>query len=215
VKAVQFRVDAAADALLLTGVEPTVTKVRAQMGGGSPNAVTPALAYWRVRLKARLDARSRGDELPSTLIDAARAFYAHALQVAAEKKPATARDDREQLKVELDRTKSQLRHAERELEEQREQRALLFEAAGRTHGSLVEAQVLAQHCAAQARELQAKLDAAKQELGAARSRITVLEAKLALAATKKPRPGPRQSPSTRPGTAASRPTAKRKRPRRR
>jgi chromosome segregation ATPase len=133
-----------------------------------------------MRLKARLDARSRGDELPPTLIDAARAFYAHALQVGAAKTPAAARDDREALKVELDRVKSQLRHAERELEEQREQRALLFEAAGRTHASLVEAQALAQHCAAQARELQAKLDAAQRELGATRSTVAMLRAKLTL-----------------------------------
>jgi hypothetical protein len=208
VKAVQFRVDAAADALLLAGVEPTVTKVRAQMGGGSPNAVTPALAYWRMRLKARLDARSRGDELPPTLIDAARAFYAHALLVAAEKKPAAARDDRELLKVELDRTKSRLRHAERELQDQREQRALLFEAAGRTHSSLVEAQALAQHCAAQAGELQARLDAAHADLGKARSQIAALEAKLALAAlTRRARRATKPKSKPRPSTRLARKSA--------
>ena len=43
----QAQVDDAADALLAAGENPTVEKVRAALGTGSPNTVTRMLDTWR------------------------------------------------------------------------------------------------------------------------------------------------------------------------
>ena len=44
----------AADAILGTGENPTVEKVRAELGTGSPNTVTRMLDVWRGHLGERL-----------------------------------------------------------------------------------------------------------------------------------------------------------------
>ena len=43
----QARVNEAAKALLAQGIRPTVTRIRAALGGGSPNDLAPAVKYWR------------------------------------------------------------------------------------------------------------------------------------------------------------------------
>src|SRR6267378_927084 len=48
-------VSQAADALLRTGERPTVEKIRAAIGRGSPNTVGPLLDAWWKRLAGRLD----------------------------------------------------------------------------------------------------------------------------------------------------------------
>jgi Plasmid replication region DNA-binding N-term len=49
-------VERAADALLRLGERPTIEKIRASLGGGSPNTINPLLDAWWKRLSARLDA---------------------------------------------------------------------------------------------------------------------------------------------------------------
>ena len=49
-------VDRAADALLREGQRPTIEKVRAKIGRGSPNTINPLLDQWWSRLAGRLDA---------------------------------------------------------------------------------------------------------------------------------------------------------------
>ena len=46
-EALQARVNEVAKALLERGIRPTVTRVRAALGGGSPNELTPALRHWK------------------------------------------------------------------------------------------------------------------------------------------------------------------------
>jgi plasmid replication DNA-binding protein KfrA len=46
-EALERRVAAAAQALADRGIRPTVTRIRAALGGGSPNDLAPALKQWK------------------------------------------------------------------------------------------------------------------------------------------------------------------------
>jgi hypothetical protein len=76
-------VERAADALLREGERPTVEKVRARLGGGSPNTINPLLDGWWKRIGARLasgpDALQR---LPELVAHVAEALWLQALEEA-------------------------------------------------------------------------------------------------------------------------------------
>lgn len=61
----QEQVNTAADALVAAGHKPTVEKVRAQLGTGSPNTVTRMLDSWRGTLAQRMQDVLRLPEVPS------------------------------------------------------------------------------------------------------------------------------------------------------
>ncbi|TPG50710.1 DNA-binding protein [Rhodanobacter glycinis] len=67
----QDQVSAAADALVTAGERPTVEKIRAQLGTGSPNTVTRMLDTWRGALATRLSQVLVLPELPA---DVGQAF---------------------------------------------------------------------------------------------------------------------------------------------
>jgi DNA repair exonuclease SbcCD ATPase subunit len=67
----QDQVSAAADALVTAGERPTVEKIRAQLGTGSPNTVTRMLETWRGELATRL---SQVLALPDVPPDVEQAF---------------------------------------------------------------------------------------------------------------------------------------------
>jgi len=67
----QEQVSAAADALVTAGERPTVEKVRARLGTGSPNTVTRMLDTWRGALATRL---SQVLALPDVPADVGQAF---------------------------------------------------------------------------------------------------------------------------------------------
>ena len=67
----QEQVSAAADALVTAGERPTVEKIRAQLGTGSPNTVTRMLDTWRGALATRL---SQVLALPDVPADVGQAF---------------------------------------------------------------------------------------------------------------------------------------------
>jgi len=77
----QARVDAAAFALLREGRNPTVSLVRARMGGGSPNVVAPALQRWRHTFAGQLDenAGSALEVLPPGVLELMQALWSRAL----------------------------------------------------------------------------------------------------------------------------------------
>lgn len=77
----QARVDAAAFALLREGRNPTVSLVRARMGGGSPNVVAPALQRWRLTFAGQLDenAGSALEVLPPGVLELVQALWSRAL----------------------------------------------------------------------------------------------------------------------------------------
>ncbi|WP_243048730.1 DNA-binding protein [Dyella sp. RRB7] len=63
----QEQVNAAADAILAAGENPTVEKVRAELGTGSPNTITRMLDAWRGQLGERLRQLSTLPEVPSSV----------------------------------------------------------------------------------------------------------------------------------------------------
>jgi hypothetical protein len=74
-------VERAADALLRAGVRPSVEKIRAKLGGGSPNTVNPLLDAWWKRLAARLDAGPAAlHRLPESVAHVAEALWMQALE---------------------------------------------------------------------------------------------------------------------------------------
>jgi hypothetical protein len=77
----QARVDGAAFALLREGRNPTVSLVRARMGGGSPNVVAPALQRWRLSFAGQLDenAGSALEVLPPGVLELVQALWSRAL----------------------------------------------------------------------------------------------------------------------------------------
>jgi chromosome segregation ATPase len=63
----QNQVNQAADAILATGENPTVEKVRAELGTGSPNTITRMLDSWRGQLGERLRRLSAIPEVPDAV----------------------------------------------------------------------------------------------------------------------------------------------------
>jgi len=82
-------VDRAADQLLRAGSRPTIEKVRATIGRGSPNTINPLLDAWWSRLAARLDAGPAAlHRLPEPVLHAAEGLWLQALS-EARKRAAT------------------------------------------------------------------------------------------------------------------------------
>lgn len=76
---------AAADALLQAGEQPTIERVRLQLGRGSPNTVGPHLKAWFRGLSARLNATGQaeaGGPAPDSVTQAAQQFWTLALAAA-------------------------------------------------------------------------------------------------------------------------------------
>ena len=76
-------VDRAADALLRDGQRPTIEKVRAKIGRGSPNTINPLLDAWWSRLAGRLDAGPAAlHRLPEPVLHAAEGLWMQTLDEA-------------------------------------------------------------------------------------------------------------------------------------
>jgi hypothetical protein len=76
----QSDVSHAADSLLRLGHRPTIDKVRAKIGRGSPNTINPMLDAWWKTLSARLDAGPAAlHRLPETVAHVAEALWMQAL----------------------------------------------------------------------------------------------------------------------------------------
>jgi hypothetical protein len=69
-------VERTADALLRAGERPTVEKIRAKLGTGSPNTINPLLDQWWQRLSGRLETGSKAlDRLPEAVIHVAETLW--------------------------------------------------------------------------------------------------------------------------------------------
>lgn len=97
----------AADALLREGERPTIEKVRAKLGTGSPNTINPLLDAWWKTLSARLDSGPAAlHRLPESVAFAAESLWMQALEEgrrrASQEQYSTARSlaiDKQQLEV--------------------------------------------------------------------------------------------------------------------
>src|SRR5579863_7538076 len=89
-----FDVQRAADALLRQGIKPSVAAVRDQLGGGSPNTLTPLLSkYWET-LGQRLSAGPESlERVPENLARVTELLWRRALEEARERLKMLAEPD--------------------------------------------------------------------------------------------------------------------------
>ncbi|WEN13791.1 DNA-binding protein [Rhodanobacter sp. AS-Z3] len=78
----QDQVSAAADALVTAGDKPTVERIRAQLGTGSPNTVLRMLEVWRGTLAQRLQDVMQLPDMPPEVGQAATTLWRQALAQA-------------------------------------------------------------------------------------------------------------------------------------
>jgi Plasmid replication region DNA-binding N-term len=101
-------VELAADALLREGERPTIEKIRAKIGRGSPNTINPLLDAWWKTLGLRLDSGPAAlHRLPETVAHIAEALWMQALE---EGKRRAVLEQRDSARVaELDKQRLELR----------------------------------------------------------------------------------------------------------
>jgi len=93
-------VERAADSLLREGRRPTIEKVRARIGRGSPNTINPLLDAWWQRLAGRLDAGPAAlHRLPEAVAHAAEALWLQSLADARRRVQAESDSSRKALAV--------------------------------------------------------------------------------------------------------------------
>ena len=104
----QSDVSHAADALLRFGDRPTIEKIRAKIGHGSPNTINPMLDAWWKTLSARLDAGPAAlHRLPESVAHIAEALWMQALEEGKRRATLEQRDSARL--AELDKQRLELR----------------------------------------------------------------------------------------------------------
>ena len=125
----------AADALLLQGERPTIERVRAKLGRGSPNTVSPYLDAWFASLGARIKdpgAFSAPSQIPDPVSQAAQHFWQAALACARSEAEERVREREAALQAEG----RDLAERERALQARDEVlQDAAKEAAARAHGA--------------------------------------------------------------------------------
>ena len=104
----QSDVSHAADSLLRAGDRPTIEKVRAKIGRGSPNTINPMLDAWWKTLSARLDSGPAAlHRLPESIAHIAEALWMQALEESKRRATVEQRDSARL--VELDKQRLEVR----------------------------------------------------------------------------------------------------------
>jgi Plasmid replication region DNA-binding N-term len=144
-------VERAADALLRQGSRPTIEKVRAKIGSGSPNTINPLLDAWWQRLAGRLDAGPAAlHRLPESVLHVAETLWLQALdegrqRARLESTSSKEAADEEQRRLEVrshvltlreSELDDRLRSRERALEESRDQLLTLMSAVQRDQATI-------------------------------------------------------------------------------
>src|ERR1700683_5810932 len=87
-------VQRAADALLRQGRKPSVAAIREQLGGGSPNTITPLLAKYWEKLGSRLGEGPESlERVPEALARVTEVLWRRALEEARERLKVMQRPD--------------------------------------------------------------------------------------------------------------------------
>lgn len=127
----------AADLVLHAGQRPTIERVRAQLGRGSPNTVAPMLDAWFASLGKRLSGTDKslpstldqdGEELPASVLRAAHVFWGRARSSAAAVEQQAVQEVREALEIKT----REIQDAQESLQEERRQLDLRTEAVTAT-----------------------------------------------------------------------------------
>ena len=173
-RTLQARVNAAAEALLERGLKPTVTRVRAAMGGGSPNDIGPALKHWREVLLPALGRSvpaAEGASIPPILADVVRELWSRALAAAAVeiRGGPTGR-----LEVSQGEQVHLLRQEVASLRDRLQREG---QAYGELRAQSARHEVIAKDALSRAADLEARLQRSQQALGEAHAQIAELTAR--------------------------------------
>jgi hypothetical protein len=104
----QSDVSHAADSLLRAGERPTIEKIRAKLGKGSPNTINPMLDAWWKTLSTRLDSGPAAlHRLPESIAHIAEALWIQALEEGKRRATLEQRDSARL--AELDQQRLELR----------------------------------------------------------------------------------------------------------
>jgi hypothetical protein len=177
VEALRQRVADAAEEMNARGIRPTVARIRAALGGGSPNDLAPALKSWKQSFQPTAYSADRlappPQRIPAQIADLAHEIWQRAsIAAVVERKGSGAAralamrtEEAQSLKTLVTSLRDQLQHESIALGELRAQSAR-HEAVARD--------ALARLDASEARERRAL-----REVGSARERLSALEATVA------------------------------------
>jgi plasmid replication DNA-binding protein KfrA len=206
-RSLQERVMAAAEALLEQGLRPTVTRVRAAMGGGSPNDIGPALKHWKdVVLPAQgrtsaLEPETVG--IPPILADVVRELWSRALAAASvEIRGGAAR----QTEVSQSEQVRLLRHEVSMLRDRLQREA---QAYGELRAQSARHEVIARDALNRTTDIERRLVEAQRTIGLHQARIEILQAQQHRSKTKGRNGTKTTETSSKP---AAKPTRLKKRP---
>lgn len=186
----QRRVNAAAQAMSEKGIRPTVARIRAALGGGSPNDLAPALKHWKETVGSAMSLGETDNDalprMPIQIADLAQELWQRA-NAAAEvelKGGAVARtvtmrkEEVESLRIQVSGLRDQL---------QRE--SLAF---GESRAQAARYEAMAHTALARADEAEARERKHLRELGTSRQRIAELKATIDQLRERRPSVPPRR-----------------------
>lgn len=175
-EALQSRVNDAAQTLHTRGLRPTVARIRAALGGGSPNDLTPALKHWRESILPSLPSISESLQtnitptVPPPITDLMRELWRRSIAAATTEIKGGPNPRRSTAAVEeIQALRTQLAS----LRDQLEKDAL---AHGALRAQATRYEVIAREALARAQASNSRERALLHEVGSLRQRIAELEA---------------------------------------
>lgn len=186
-KRLQERVTDAANAMQAQGIAPTVARLRAALGGGSPNDLAPALKAWRLATGAStVDGRTAsarpGSGVPTVIADLVSELWSRAQSAAA----LDTRSGSEAL-GRIERT-AEARMLRNQIDELRQQIERDAQAYGELKAQAARHEAIAREALDRARLAETRERALLREIGTARARIAELETAAELQKARRPKP---------------------------
>ncbi|MFK3797086.1 DNA-binding protein [Pseudomonas sp. NPDC088444] len=172
------QVFAAADAVLSRGERPTVERVRAELGRGSPARVAGLLDHWWAQLAGRLRGETRLPELPTEVAQAFTAIWQHASTLAQGVVEQSLAQQHQLLDAERAELVVREDAVRQEHARQRQQSAIAVAAQESAERRLLDLQRLLDQHAHQVDDLTRQRQALQEDRDAARARIGELEQQL-------------------------------------
>ena len=168
----QEQVNKAADAILGTGKNPTVERVRAKLGTGSPNTITRMLDVWRNQFGERLRRLSSLPDVPGPVGQAmielwrlATEYAEHALaSQLADERAALETTTQAQLAQERETLETRLQAARAEVAHAQAARDLAEHACATLDGQLQDSHALRADLVQERERLQSICDRQAEEL---------------------------------------------------
>jgi Plasmid replication region DNA-binding N-term len=172
-EALQARVNDAAQSLHTRGLRPTVARVRAALGGGSPNDLTPALKHWRDSILPTLPSNSEANPtptIPPPITDLARELWRRAIAAATTEIKGSSPARRSAAQTEEIQA---LRNQLNALRDQLEKESL---AHGALRAQATRYEVIAREALARAQASDSRERTLLHEVGSLRQKVAELEA---------------------------------------